>query len=97
MSDWTAGDVERVVADLDHISNYLQKQMRVSTGNGVKTLAYWASVCREAKKLLALREPVEPHDVSKMIEYKTCGACHNVIEDGDKFCRRCGRKIKQDE
>lgn len=45
------------------------------------------------------QEPVKPkvgHNIGHTWWY-ACGACSETIDPSDKFCRRCGRKVRWDE
>lgn len=60
-------------------------------------------VIREAVKMLKEKEPVKPYVTGNRTTFESaacwwyaCGACHEPIDLSDKYCRRCGRKVKWD-
>lgn len=44
-----------------------------------------------------IEEPVEPEmEGGGSSWWMVCGACHGEIDPSDRYCRHCGRGIKQD-
>lgn len=49
----------------------------------------------DALAMLKEQEPVEPEyeGDARSTWWWVCGECHTTVEEKDKFCRECGRRI----
>ena len=48
-----------------------------------------------ALKLLKEQEPLQPElEGGGRSYYMVCGDCHGIVDQGDHFCKHCGREIE---
>lgn len=53
-----------------------------------------AETIHNALELLKEQEPIAPEMLNGVIPIYWCGACGVAIDQGDIYCRKCGKPVK---
>lgn len=67
---------------------------RTANGLGELINEIWAYAQYCAKKLKEEQKPIAPKMLDTTIPVYWCGACGVAIDQGDIYCRKCGKPVK---